>query len=312
MVNVNLLNTLLNNYINAVEGIEATVLLTKDGVVFTSIIGKEMAEEEIGGIAHLIRYITDVVVFDSSIEFDKTSREISTQQHQFLFRQVSTDIMFVSICKENANSTIIKAYSEYCAKKIEQIIKNIEISPEIPSIKPEEKKVEDEYVFKICVIGNAGVGKTTSITQFAESRFESDYKPTIGTSIVKKDSIVGKSLVHLQIWDIAGQDIWTKMRRVYYGGAEGALIIFDVTRPSTFNALDNWIQEFKTFCGQDKYVILVGNKIDLVEQRKISYDEAKSKAKELALPYFETSAKTKENVDAIFNSLASNLIKTCK
>ncbi|MHA1382521.1 MAG: GTP-binding protein [Candidatus Helarchaeota archaeon] len=311
MVNIHLLNELLNNFIKVVDGIEATVLITKDGVVITSIIGKEMVEEEIGGIAQLIRYITDVLVFDSSVEFEKTAREISTQQHQFIYRQVSRDMMFVSICKDSANIKLIKAYNEFCAQKIEKLLKNIEITTEIPTMKLDEKEpIKDEYVFKICVLGNAGVGKTTSITQFSESRFESDYKPTIGTSIVKKDSLVDNAIVHLQIWDIAGQDIWQKMRRIYYAGSEGALILFDVTRPSTFNAIEKWINEFKTYSGPDKKVILVGNKIDLVEKRKITYDEAKSKAEELKIPYFETSAKTKENVDAIFLSLASKLIKS--
>ena len=310
MVNINLLNNLLNNYINAVDGIEATVLITKDGVVITSIIGKEMVEEEIGGIAHLIRYITDVLVFDSS-EFEKTSREISTQQHQFLFRQVSPDIMFVSICKEFASLSLIKAYSEFCASKIEKILQNFEVTPDIPTMQLEDdKKISEEYVFKICVVGNAGVGKTASISQFSESKFATDYKPTIGTSIVKKETVVGNALVHLQIWDIAGQDIWEKMRSIYYAGSEGALVIFDVTRPSTFNAIEKWVQEYNNFAGSNKSCILVGNKIDLDDQREISYTEAKEKATELSLPYYETSAKTRENIDTIFIKLASNLIKS--
>ncbi|MHA1379041.1 MAG: GTP-binding protein [Candidatus Helarchaeota archaeon] len=311
MVNIHLLNDLLNNYITAVDGIEATVLITKDGAVITSIIGKEMAEEDIGGIAHLIRYITDILVFDSSFKFEKTSKEISTQQHQFLFRQIRPNIMFVSICKETANIKLIKAYCEYCAQKIEQIIDNRDVIPEIPTMKIKEKKpLKEEYVFKICVIGNAGVGKTTSITQFSEARFESDYKPTIGTSIVKKDATIDNALVHFQIWDIAGQDIWQRMRKIYYAGAEGALVLFDVTRPSTFTAVEKWLDEFKTYSGPNKKIILVGNKVDLVEKRKITYDEAKKLAEKLELPYFEASARTKENVDAIFLSLASKLISS--
>lgn len=313
MVNIHLLNKLLNNFIEATDGIEATVLITKDGVVITSIIGKEMSEEEIGGIAHLIRYITDVIVFDSSIDFEKTSREISTQQHQFLFRQVSPDIMSVSICKDNSNIPLIKAYSEYCANKIEQILNNTEVTPDIPAMEEveEKKTIQNEYVFKICVLGNAGVGKTTTISQFSESKFESDYKPTIGTSIIKKDCIVEEnSLVHFQIWDIAGQDMWQKMRKIYYAGSQGALIIFDVTRPSTFEAIEKWVHEYLTYTDPNNICMLVGNKIDLVQEREISYNEANKKAEELGIPYFEVSAKTKENVDTIFIDLALDLIKS--
>ncbi|NHI91698.1 MAG: GTP-binding protein [Candidatus Lokiarchaeota archaeon] len=308
---LNLLNAVLNNLINLQIGIEACVIISKDGIIVTSIMD-EFGEESIGNITHLIRYITDIVQFDSQIQFEKGIKSITTQNKSFIFRQVSNDFMFVVICHEQADMKIVKVYSEYVAGKIEKLFLNIEVDSEIPSLKDikEEKETGREFIFKICIIGEGSVGKTTLVKQFSQSVFESEYKSTIGVSIIKNDYKVDGDRVHFQLWDIAGQERWANMRRVYYAGSQGAIIVYDVTNPASFHMIDKWVNEFKEYNSNVlvKYMI-VGNKMDLGDQRKVLTEEGKNKAKLHDCIFIETSAKTAENVEDAFKQIARLLIK---
>ncbi|MHC1590975.1 MAG: Rab family GTPase [Candidatus Helarchaeales archaeon] len=311
MVNLNKLNTLLNNLIDSIEMIEATILITKEGYIITSIV-KDLGEESIGGVTQIVRYISDVITFDVALHEKRQIKEISTPEKLFIFRQVDPKIMFCVICNPAIDSKVAKAYSEFVAKKIELLLDDKDTSIEIPKMKPEmeKEKKHKEYVFKICVLGDPGVGKTSSIIQFAQNRFESEYKSTIGVSIIKHDLELDGDTIHLQIWDIAGQERWSGMRKVYYAGSLGALILFDVTRIQSFNNVDLWAKEFQNHTSPENPCILVGNKIDLENLRKISPEEAREKALSLNMPYIETSAKTAENIYEAYAKLAKMLIQT--
>ncbi len=308
MTNLNLLNTLINNLINIKIGIEACIVISRDGIIVTSIMD-EFGEESIGNITHLIRYISDIVQFDSNIKFEKEIKSLTTQNKSFVFRQVSTDFMFVAICKEDANMKIVKAYSEYAGGKIEKIFLNIEIDPIIPSLKQIDTKEEKrEFIFKICILGEGSVGKTSLVKQFSQSVFESEYKSTIGVSIIKNDYFIDGDHVNFQLWDIAGQERWLNMRRVYYAGSQGAIVVYDVTNPASFHAIDKWVEEFKSYNPKSKYII-IGNKVDLGDQRQISTEKGQEKASLHDCIFIETSAKTSENVVPAFKQIARLLIK---
>ncbi|MFX1446983.1 MAG: Rab family GTPase, partial [Promethearchaeota archaeon] len=117
------------------------------------------------------------------------------------------------------------------------------------------------YRIKVIVIGDAGVGKTSLVKKFVSGRFTSDYRVSIGANLFVKDLILEPDMdISIQIWDIAGQEKWVKMRHLYYRGAHGALIVGDLTRENTFEQLNEfWNPDLTKFCG-DIPKILVVNK----------------------------------------------------
>jgi small GTP-binding protein len=167
-----------------------------------------------------------------------------------------------------------------------------------------------QYVFKIVVIGNGAVGKTSLIARFAEKMFKAEYKPTLGVNIVIKEFDLDINHIKLTVWDIAGQARWRDVRSVYYRGSNGAIIVYDVTRPNTFEALQSWYDDLLKF-SQDEDIprILLANKIDLTDLRKISADQGKKSGKELKAEYFETSAKDGTQVDAAFKQISKLILK---
>ncbi|MHA1275639.1 MAG: Rab family GTPase [Candidatus Helarchaeota archaeon] len=170
-----------------------------------------------------------------------------------------------------------------------------------------------QYVFKIVVIGNGAVGKTSLIARFAEKMFKAEYKPTLGVNIVIKEFDLGNNHIKLTVWDIAGQARWRDVRSVYYRGSNGAIIVYDVTRPNTFEALQSWYDDLLKF-SQDEEIprILLANKIDLPDLRKVTTAVGKKSAEVLNAPYFETSAKDGTQVDEAFKEISQMILDRFK
>ncbi|MHA1784238.1 MAG: Rab family GTPase [Candidatus Helarchaeota archaeon] len=168
-----------------------------------------------------------------------------------------------------------------------------------------------KFVFKIIIVGEPGVGKTSLIKSFIKSKFQSYYKPTIGTDLFQKTiELEGKGKTSLAIWDIAGQAKWEDFRHLYFTGARGGLVVFDATRVNTFLAIDGWIKNVKTFLPNIP-IILVENKIDLLEKSLLEekkIEELKDKYNILA--FYRSSAKTGENVKRIFFELAGKIAES--
>jgi len=165
-------------------------------------------------------------------------------------------------------------------------------------------------LFKVIIVGDGAVGKTTLATHFTYGKFIEYYKMTIGVDFFVKDVLIGDDVVKLQIWDTAGQERFAFIRPTYYQGTSGGLMVFDVNRLESFNNLDNWLKEVNSNCSNIP-LILLGNKIDL-DMRQVKKSKAETYSKKNKILYYETSAKTGEQVFDVFSELAKILYKRYK
>jgi len=173
-------------------------------------------------------------------------------------------------------------------------------------------KGKTDAIYKVIVIGDPAVGKTSLLSKYATNQFEEKYLPTVGVSILKepielKDKDAG---VTLMFWDIAGQPQFYMLHRPYFNGADGMLLVFDITRSSTFSNVNNWYSSAVKYGLSGIPRILIGNKVDLKDERKIILPMAEHLSEKLNAPYFETSALTGENIKVVFNKIADLVYKS--
>ena len=152
--------------------------------------------------------------------------------------------------------------------------------------------MKDQYVLKICSSGSYQVGKTSLIRRYAEGAFASNYMPTIGVDITSKVITVNNQEVKLILHDTAGQEVFGKLRRFYYEGSVGCLIVYDITRRESFESLEYWVNDYRSVRGEERPIAIIGNKIDLEDERQVSTEEGVSMAKSFGIPFYECSAKT--------------------
>ncbi|MFX1569970.1 MAG: Rab family GTPase [Promethearchaeota archaeon] len=166
-----------------------------------------------------------------------------------------------------------------------------------------------EMIFKIIVIGDPAVGKTSLLTNFCGDKFNYEYIPTVGVNITKEPVTIknemGKDItVNLMVWDIAGQPQFYMLHRPYFNGADGMMLVYDITRSSSFSNINNWYSTSVKYGLSGIPRILIGNKIDLKDERKIILPMAEHLSEKIGAPFFETSALTGENVKSIFQKIA--------
>ncbi len=159
---------------------------------------------------------------------------------------------------------------------------------------------------KVCLLGDFAVGKTSLIRRFVEGQFDDKYLSTIGVKISRKTISYDSNTLELIVWDLAGGDDFSKMGANYLRGASGALIVCDLTRPSTINALTYYTNQLRTF-NPEVALVFAGNKVDLTAERAIKDEDLKNLADALGGPCLLTSAKTGECVEDAFHLLANQI-----
>lgn len=171
-----------------------------------------------------------------------------------------------------------------------------------------------KMLFKIAMVGDGAVGKTSIKQNFMGESFSKSYTMTIGADFaVKRIDIDGEEAV-LQIWDTAGQQRFQSVRSIYYKGASGLVLVFDLTRKETFHNIAMWIEEATRHAGRSSSMVLVGNKADLVDRREVRESQGLEYAHDISqwlgqrIPYFETSALTGQNIEQLFTTLARSLV----
>ncbi|XP_073059481.1 ras-related protein RABC1-like isoform X2 [Primulina eburnea] len=163
---------------------------------------------------------------------------------------------------------------------------------------------EFDYLFKLLLIGDSGVGKSSLLLSFTYDTFE-DLSPTIGVDFKVKHVTVGEKKLKLAIWDTAGQERFRTLTSSYYRGAQGVIMVYDVTRRETFtNLSDIWAKEFNLYStNQDCIKMLVGNIVDKDSERVVSKKEGIDFGREYGCLFIECSAKTRVNVEQCFDEL---------
>lgn len=165
-----------------------------------------------------------------------------------------------------------------------------------------------DYLFKVLIIGNSGVGKSCLLLRFAEDMFSDNYISTIGVDFkIRKIELDHKS-IKLQIWDTAGQERFRTITKSYYRGSNGIVVVYDITDRESFEQVSHWMSEIDSHASQDVCRLLVGNKSDLPD-RVVKTEEGEALARQFGIPFMETSAKDSINVENMFITMAQSMKK---
>jgi len=305
----------------------AAIIVNREGLVMAAVKGEsetEVEEDVIGGVSALVEPVLTRITEEFSSGAFGTGT-FDTEEQRIIFCEAGPEAIFVTVLDSIAMVDPIFPYAYLAAEKIARIFDGRTVSPVIPKLISDydaqkiERKVDKlqkikvqsgEYAYKLILGGEGGVGKTSMVHRFVEDAFQTDYKSTIGTSIMKKEcDFEGlDSKVRFVLWDLAGQAQFKRVRQSYLSNAEAGILVYDVTRKDTLNKVENWFNEIKDVSTSIS-LILVGNKIDLTEDRVISTEMGEALAKKLNLSYIETSAKTGENINDAFKMLALQRIK---
>ncbi|KPP65980.1 ras-related protein Rab-3D-like [Scleropages formosus] len=160
-----------------------------------------------------------------------------------------------------------------------------------------------DYMFKLLLIGNSSVGKTSFLFRYTDDSFTSAFVSTVGIDFKVKTVFRSGKRIKLQIWDTAGQERYRTITTAYYRGAMGFLLMYDITNLDSFSAVRDWATQIKTYSWDNAQVILVGNKCDLEDDRLVPTEDSQRLANELGFEFFEASAKDNINVKQAFEQL---------
>ncbi|KAK7091683.1 uncharacterized protein [Littorina saxatilis] len=170
----------------------------------------------------------------------------------------------------------------------------------------EEDRID--YLFKLVIVGDSGVGKTSLLLKYVDDVFTDTFISTIGVDFKIRTFDMDGKKVKLQIWDTAGQDRFKNIVSTFYRNAHGILLVYDVTDVTSFQNIQQWLKEIDKYAGQKAKQVLVGNKCDLAPRRQVSLEEGRALAATTSMMHIETSAKTSANLEALFSDLTRDLM----
>lgn len=165
------------------------------------------------------------------------------------------------------------------------------------------------YLFKYIIIGNPSVGKSNMLMKYCHNKFTDDYQATIGVEFGAKNIEFDEQVFRIQIWDTAGQDNFRSITRAYYNNSVCAIVVYDISNRKSFEDVLQWVEDVKNQSPKTVLIVLVGNKSDLEEERKVTKEEGQNFAIEHRLMFLETSAKNGDNIEELFKSSAKTIAK---
>ncbi|KAF9821644.1 hypothetical protein IEO21_00490 [Rhodonia placenta] len=166
-----------------------------------------------------------------------------------------------------------------------------------------------DYLFKVVLIGDSGVGKSPVLSRFTRNEFNLETKSTIGVEFATRSINVDGKTLKAQIWDTAGQERYRAITAAYYRGAVGALLVYDISKHATYVNVTRWLKELRDHADSNIVIMLVGNKSDLKHLRAVPTEDAKAFAAENGLSFIETSALDASNVESAFQTILTDIYR---
>ena len=174
------------------------------------------------------------------------------------------------------------------------------------------RELNFNYLLKYVIVGEASVGKSNLLLRYTHGQFREEYQLTIGVEFGSNNIKIDDNIFRIQIWDTAGQENFKSITRSYYKNSACALIVYDITSRLSFENLATWVEDCKNASPKTVVMVLVGNKCDLEHKREISEEEGRDFAEKNGMLFFETSAKTGQNVEQVFKESATLIAKKIK
>uniref|UniRef100_A0A3P9KAJ0 small monomeric GTPase n=1 Tax=Oryzias latipes TaxID=8090 RepID=A0A3P9KAJ0_ORYLA len=165
-----------------------------------------------------------------------------------------------------------------------------------------------DYLFKLLLIGDSGVGKTCLLFRFSEDSFNTTFISTIGIDFKIRTIELDGKRVKLQIWDTAGQERFRTITTAYYRGAMGIMLVYDICNVKSFDSIKNWIRNIEEHASSDVEKMILGNKCDMTDRRQVSKDRGEKLAIDYRVKFLETSAKSSLNVEEAFYTMARDIL----
>ncbi len=334
-----LTQALLNNCIDAIQDLQSICVFSRDGLL----IGMKERGKLIGLFNKNkddVRRDQEVVLQGLSAVVHSTLNRISkeypgtfgtgtfeTEDHRLVFTESGKEAILLCVFKAESNLQHLMPYVFLISEKVASIVEGTFTefhTLTIPSLELDEsfdidhKALFDEngftpgkteYRFKLIVLGDEAVGKTSVINSFVLTKFVDDYRPTLGISITNQSFFINgikNARINFQIWDLAGQKFFKRIRKHYFKGSHAVFIMYDITNRESFDHVEQWYMDVNEEVPNIP-CILVGNKVDLKDDRQVSFEEGKEKAKRLRMSFLETSAKTGQHVRDLFSLLGVGL-----
>lgn len=166
-----------------------------------------------------------------------------------------------------------------------------------------------DFVFKIIIVGEAGVGKSCLLRRYADQTFTENYINTIGVDFKVRTLEMNGRLIKLNIWDSAGQERFRTIVNTYYRGAHGICLVYDITDLDSFQKLNEWLQDVTELAEPNAKKIIIGTKKDLEQRRQVKSEQVKSYSETIGVPYIETSSKEGHNVEGAFRYITGLLLE---
>jgi len=330
-----LFNELLTNFLLINDDVEALIVSDREGFI---IAGQKKASTDMELVSVLTALINPLLErIREEFAFKKFgSASFDTEKNRLLFISIDENTTLSVVLDVLASVDKISPYAYFLAEKTAQIIFANEgdlIQVNIPNFEIESNtsdsasRIKDQiyqlrldsggiYKFKFIIVGDKAVGKSSIVRRFVENKFSLDYRSTLGLNVLSHSIRFYGNEVYFSLWDLGGQEYFKRFRKTYYIGAQAAFIVFDVCKRDSFSNVKVWYKELKDF--QDKRnipIVIVGNKIDLSDQRKVQYKDGMALVDELTqentdsdFSYIETSALTGENIKDSFSLIAYHYI----